>query len=47
MFVINSAPKTPGLPLYVAESDKSQQIFETYGGFDFLKATYAKYDPTR
>jgi len=42
-----TAPKTPGLPLYVAESDKNQSVFQTYGGYDFLKTTYAKYDPTR
>ncbi|KAJ6595860.1 FAD-binding domain-containing protein [Mycena vulgaris] len=41
------APRTPGLPLYIAESDKSQQVFSTYGGYEFLKTTYNKYDPTR
>ncbi|KAJ7683029.1 FAD-binding domain-containing protein [Mycena rosella] len=43
----NEAPRTPGLPLYVAESDKSQHVFETYGGYEFLKQTYRKYDPER
>jgi len=43
----NEAPRTTGLPLYVAESDKSQQVFETYGGYREMKRTYAKYDPTR
>jgi hypothetical protein len=42
-----NAPRTPGLPLYIAESDKSQQVFQTYGGYEFLKTTYQKYDPTR
>ncbi|KAG6909194.1 hypothetical protein DXG01_001708 [Tephrocybe rancida] len=42
-----SAPKTSGLPLYIAESDRNQQVFQTYGGYNFLKTTYAKYDPTR
>jgi hypothetical protein len=37
------------LPLYVAESDKNQQVFNTYawltyGGYEFLQVTYKKYD---
>ncbi|KAJ7706699.1 FAD-binding domain-containing protein [Mycena rosella] len=43
----SEAPRTPGLPLYVAESDKNQHVFETYGGYEFLKQTYRKYDPER
>ncbi|KAF8961743.1 hypothetical protein BDZ97DRAFT_1827773 [Flammula alnicola] len=42
-----NAPRTPGLPLYIAESDKNQQVFQTYGGYEFLKTAYKKYDPTR
>ncbi|KAG6901265.1 hypothetical protein C0995_014383 [Termitomyces sp. Mi166 len=41
------APRTLGLPLYINESDKNQSVFPTYGGYDFLKKTYQKYDPTR
>ncbi|KAJ6595833.1 FAD-binding domain-containing protein [Mycena vulgaris] len=41
------APRTPGLPLYMAESDVSQPVFSTYGSYEFLKTTYQKYDPTR
>jgi len=36
----------PGLPLNINECDASQNVFATYGEFDFLKATYAKYDPS-
>ncbi|KAJ7250592.1 hypothetical protein C8J57DRAFT_1354339 [Mycena rebaudengoi] len=43
----NEAPRTRGLPLYIAESDKNQRVFETYGGYEFMKETYKKYDPTR
>jgi hypothetical protein len=45
MFV--RVPRSPGLPLYVNECDKKQNVFETYGGYEFLKKTYMKYDPTR
>ncbi|RDB16602.1 hypothetical protein Hypma_002803 [Hypsizygus marmoreus] len=40
-------PPSPGLPLYVGESDATQNAFATYSGYEFLKRTYAKYDPTR
>ncbi|KAJ7485296.1 hypothetical protein FB451DRAFT_1127443 [Mycena latifolia] len=43
----DEAPRTPGLPLYVGESDKSQNVLATYGGYEFLKKTYHKYDPER
>ena len=42
-----SIPASPGLPLYVNECDEDQWVFATYGGYNFLKQTYAKYDPTR
>ncbi|KAF5313646.1 hypothetical protein D9611_010183 [Ephemerocybe angulata] len=38
---------TPGIPLYVNECDREQNVFSTYGGYEFLKRTYRKYDPTR
>ncbi|KAK7043896.1 hypothetical protein VNI00_008062 [Paramarasmius palmivorus] len=34
-----------GLPLFLNECDANQNIFETYGQYDFLKKTYKKYDP--
>ncbi|KAF9261637.1 FAD-binding domain-containing protein [Marasmius fiardii PR-910] len=40
-------PPTPGLPLYVNECDKEQEVFKTYNQYEFLKRTYLKYDPTR
>ncbi|KAF9059421.1 hypothetical protein BDP27DRAFT_1431381 [Rhodocollybia butyracea] len=46
-FYFANAPSTPGLPLYINECDEKQHVFETYGGFEFLKTVYAKYDPTR
>ncbi|KAN0062602.1 hypothetical protein ACQY0O_005135 [Thecaphora frezii] len=36
-----------GLPLFLNEADKSQNAFATYGAYDELKQTYAKWDPTR
>ncbi|KAG6826986.1 hypothetical protein H0H92_013648 [Tricholoma furcatifolium] len=42
-----TAPRTPGLPLYINESDKNQSVFPTYGGYEFLVQTYKKYDPWR
>ncbi|KAF4609548.1 hypothetical protein D9613_012318 [Agrocybe pediades] len=45
--LFQSMPRTPGLPLYINECDASQNVFETYGRFEELKKTYAKYDPTR
>ncbi|KAL0565081.1 hypothetical protein V5O48_016952 [Marasmius crinis-equi] len=40
-------PGTPGLPLYINECDKHQNVFETYGDYDHLRRTYSKYDPTQ
>ncbi|KAJ3894905.1 hypothetical protein GG344DRAFT_39976 [Lentinula edodes] len=44
---ISTAPSTPGLPFFLNEADANQQILATYGGYEFLKQVYAKYDPTR
>ncbi|KAF5343059.1 hypothetical protein D9758_011139 [Tetrapyrgos nigripes] len=44
---LEQAPSSPGIPLFINECDSNQEVFATYGGYDFLKATYAKYDPTR
>lgn len=40
-------PPAPGIPLYINECDKKQNVFETYVEYESLKATYDKYDPTR
>ncbi|KAF9044202.1 hypothetical protein BJ165DRAFT_1528763 [Panaeolus papilionaceus] len=40
-------PPSPGLPLYINECDAGQNAFATYGRFDEMRNTYAKYDPTR
>ncbi|TFK65916.1 FAD-binding domain-containing protein [Pluteus cervinus] len=45
--VLSRMPRSPGLPLYINECDSKQNAFSTYGGYDFLKRTYKKYDPTR
>ncbi|KAJ7060938.1 hypothetical protein C8F01DRAFT_1141356 [Mycena amicta] len=45
--LFEQVPRSPGLPLYVNECDAGQKAFETYGEYDFLKATYHKYDPER
>ncbi|THU91694.1 FAD-binding domain-containing protein [Dendrothele bispora CBS 962.96] len=45
--LLQQLPTSPGIPLYVNECDSEQEVFATYGGFEFLKSTYAKYDPTR
>ncbi|KAJ7456002.1 hypothetical protein B0H11DRAFT_2176138 [Mycena galericulata] len=37
----------PGIPLFMNEHDATQNIFATYGQYEFLKKTYIKYDPTR
>ncbi|EPQ28485.1 uncharacterized protein PFL1_03788 [Pseudozyma flocculosa PF-1] len=36
-----------GLPLFLNEADKSQDTFATYGAFDEMRRTYARWDPTR
>ncbi|KAJ4481093.1 hypothetical protein J3R30DRAFT_3403353 [Lentinula aciculospora] len=43
---MKNAPSTPGLPLFLNEADAEQQVFATYGEYEFLKQVYAKYDPT-
>ncbi|KAF7327194.1 FAD-binding protein [Mycena kentingensis (nom. inval.)] len=40
-------PENKGLPLYINECDASQAVYASYPSFSKLKATYAKYDPTR
>ncbi|KAF8900716.1 hypothetical protein CPB84DRAFT_1680358 [Gymnopilus junonius] len=45
--LLSSIPRSPGLPLYINECDAGQSVFATYGRFNELRKTYAKYDPTR
>ncbi|KAH9476278.1 putative FAD-linked oxidoreductase [Psilocybe cubensis] len=45
--LFNSIPPSPGLPLYINECDAQQNVFATYGRYNELRNTYAKYDPTR
>ena len=40
-------PPSPGAPLDMNESDASQNVYATYGDYDFLRRVYRKYDPTR
>lgn len=47
IFVWCRVPRSPGFPLYVNECDKQQNVFETYIGYEELKRTYRRYDPTR
>ncbi|KAF7297505.1 FAD-binding domain-containing protein [Mycena indigotica] len=44
---IKQVPPSPGLPLFINECDKGQNVYKTYGEFELLKSTYKKYDPTR
>jgi hypothetical protein len=40
-------PRSPGLPLYLNESEDVQDALTTYSGYEKLKEIYRKYDPTR
>lgn len=44
---LHRIPASPGKPLYINECDETQKVLETYGGYEFLKTVYAKYDPHR
>jgi hypothetical protein len=44
---MSNTPRTPGLPLLLNEVDASQNAYASYGGYQFLKQVYAKYDPSR
>ncbi|KAL0565080.1 hypothetical protein V5O48_016951 [Marasmius crinis-equi] len=35
------------IPLFLNECDLRQNVYESYGDYEFLKRTYAKYDPSR
>nr|GAT44398.1 FAD-binding protein [Mycena chlorophos] len=45
--LLASIPPSPDLPLYLNECDSEQRVFESYGDYELLRTTYAKYDPTR
>ncbi|KAJ7829978.1 hypothetical protein B0H14DRAFT_2808275 [Mycena olivaceomarginata] len=45
--LFEQVPSSPGLPLYLGESDPHQKVFQSYGDYELLKQIYAKYDPTR
>ncbi|KAF8180623.1 hypothetical protein BJ912DRAFT_980935 [Pholiota molesta] len=45
--LFSQIPRSPGVPLYINECDAGQNVFATYGKFNELRTTYAKYDPTR
>ncbi|KAF7311718.1 FAD-binding domain-containing protein [Mycena indigotica] len=45
--VFERCPPPENVPLFVNECDVKQEVFKTYAEYDFLKATYAKYDPER
>ncbi|KAF9512461.1 hypothetical protein BS47DRAFT_1363136 [Hydnum rufescens UP504] len=47
LFHSTSIPRSPGLPLYLNESEDVQNVLTTYSGYEQLKETYRKYDPTR
>ncbi|KAF9506681.1 hypothetical protein BS47DRAFT_1367195 [Hydnum rufescens UP504] len=40
-------PRSPGLPLYLNESEDVQDALTTYSGYEKLKEISRKYDPTR
>ncbi|KAF7297488.1 FAD-binding domain-containing protein [Mycena indigotica] len=44
---LKQVPASKGLPLFINECDKKQEVFKSYAGYEFLKETYRKYDPTR
>ncbi|TFK32382.1 FAD-binding domain-containing protein [Crucibulum laeve] len=45
--LLQQVPPSPGIPLFLNECDKKQNVFQTYGAYSELKQTYNKYDPTR
>lgn len=44
---ISRNPPSPGAPLDMNESDATQNVYATYGDYEFLRRVYRKYDPTR
>ncbi|KAF7321161.1 FAD-binding domain-containing protein [Mycena chlorophos] len=44
---LEQVPRSEGLPIFVNECDAKQNAFASYGEYEFLKATYMKYDPGR
>lgn len=46
-WLMRQNPPSPGAPLDMNESDASQNVYATYGDYEFLRKVYHKYDPTR
>ncbi|KAJ7053076.1 hypothetical protein C8F01DRAFT_1065317 [Mycena amicta] len=44
---LKQVPRSAGLSLFINECDAAQEVYATYGEYEFLKATYNKYDPER
>ncbi|KAF9069819.1 FAD-binding domain-containing protein [Rhodocollybia butyracea] len=47
LLFLNQLHRSPGFPFFMNECDKRQNVYETYGDYEFMKKTYMKYDPTR
>ncbi|KAJ3566049.1 hypothetical protein NP233_g7250 [Leucocoprinus birnbaumii] len=45
-WLMRQNPPAPGAPLDMNESDAAQNVYATYGDYDFLRQVYRKYDPT-
>ncbi|KXN81968.1 Bifunctional solanapyrone synthase [Leucoagaricus sp. SymC.cos] len=46
-WLMRQNPPSPGAPLDMNESDATQNVYATYGDYEFLRRVYRKYDPTR
>lgn len=46
-YLTSRNPPVPGAPLDMNESDATQNVYATYGDYEFLRRVYRKYDPTR
>jgi hypothetical protein len=46
LMLVHRLSASAGLPLYMNECDAEQNVFATYGQYEFLKQVYKKYDPT-
>jgi hypothetical protein len=47
LYLLSRNPPAPGAPLDMNESDATQNVYATYGQYQFLRQVYQKYDPTR
>ncbi|KAF9441904.1 FAD-binding domain-containing protein [Macrolepiota fuliginosa MF-IS2] len=46
-WLMRQNPPSAGAPLDMNESDATQNVYATYGNYEFLRRVYRKYDPTR